>query len=166
MSFFLIIVAVLTKIYSTTPTASASAAQITMIFLFFGCYSFVWTPLAILYPIEVLSYSLRANGLSVYNAVCYGTAFLNTFAIPYAMAWSSWGFYLITALYCLVFECTIIWFYFPGTEGKTLEEIDVIFDGVKHTDMDISVMDVLHGVKADDLKDSVEVQAEEVDQKK
>ncbi|KAM0544533.1 hypothetical protein ACHAPJ_011750 [Fusarium lateritium] len=143
MSFMLIIVAVLTKLYGNSPTMSTSAAQVTMIFLFYGTYSFVWTPLATLYPVEVLSYSMRGNGLGFYNGVVYATAFLNTFAIPYAMAWSSWGFYLITAVWNLAFEFPIMYFYFPSTEKKTLEEIDIIFEGVKHSNMDISVHDVM-----------------------
>jgi hypothetical protein len=114
-----------------------------MIFLFYGTYSFVWTPLATLYPVEVLSYSMRGNGLGFYNGVVYGTAFLNTYAIPYAMEWSSWGFYLITAIYNLVVEVPIMYFYFPSTERKTLEEIDIIFEGVKHSTMDISLHDVM-----------------------
>lgn len=151
MSLLLIIVAALTKVYGGNPTLASSAAQVAMIFLFYGAYSFVWTPLSILYPVEVLSYSMRANGLAFYNGVCYGTAFLNTFAIPYAMQWSSWGFYLITAFWNLVFECGIIYFYFPATERKSLEEIDVIFEGMRHTDLDVTMADVLEG-KAVDLE--------------
>lgn len=145
MSLLLIIVAVLTKIYGGNPTFSTSAAQVAMIFLFYGIYSFVWTPLATLYPVEVLSYSMRANGLGVYSGIVYATAFVNTFAIPYAMEWSAWGFYLITAFWNLLFEVPTMYFYFPATEGKTLEEIDVIFEGVRHAALDVSVHDVLGG---------------------
>ncbi|KAM0326349.1 hypothetical protein ACHAQA_006951 [Verticillium albo-atrum] len=149
MSVLLIIVAVLTKIYGGNPNLGSSAAQVAMIFLFYGVYSFVWTPLATLYPVEVLSYSMRANGLGFYNGVVYAMAFLNTFAIPYAMEWSSWGFYLITAFWNLLFEVPIIWFYFPATERKTLEEIDVIFEGVRHADLDVTMSDVLGGKTRD-----------------
>ncbi|KAM0420159.1 hypothetical protein ACHAPD_003728 [Fusarium lateritium] len=143
ISFMLIIIAVLTKLYGNSPTTSTSAAQVALIFLFYGTYSFVWTPLATLYPVEVLSYSMRGNGLGFYSGVVYATAFLNTFAIPYAMEWSSWGFYLITAMWNLAFELPIMYFYFPSTERKTLEEIDIIFEGIKHSNIDISVHDVM-----------------------
>jgi hypothetical protein len=114
-----------------------------MIFLFYGTYSFVYTPLATVYPVEVLSYSMRGNGLGLCNGVVYGTAFFNTDAIPYAMAWSSWGFYLITAMYNLAFELPIVYFNFPSTERKTPEEIDIIYEGIKHSNVDISVHDIL-----------------------
>ncbi|PYH90755.1 hexose transporter [Aspergillus ellipticus CBS 707.79] len=118
----------LTAVAVTTPTAGGSAGQIVLIFLFYGCYSLVWTPLSYLYPIEVLSYSLRANGLAAHNGICHLAAFFNTYIIPYAMDWSSWGFYLITAIWCLV-EVVAMWFVFPETKNMTLEEISGVFDG-------------------------------------
>ncbi|PLB44119.1 hexose transporter [Aspergillus steynii IBT 23096] len=127
MSLLLIAVAIMTKVFSTNPSPGGSAGQIVLIFLFYGCYSLVWTPLSYLYPIEVLSYSLRANGLASYNGICYLAAFFNTHVIPYAMDWSSWAFYLITALWCLV-EAVVIWFLFPETKNMTLEEISAVFD--------------------------------------
>lgn len=147
MSLLLIIVAIITREFGDNPTVSSSAAEVAMIFLFFGVYSLVWTPLATLYPVEVLSYSMRANGISFFSAVCYATAFLNTFAIPYAMNWSAWGFYLITSFWNLLVEVPIMYFYFPATENKTLEEIDIIFEGVRHTETTMTVRDILQGGK-------------------
>ncbi|KAF7527109.1 hypothetical protein PCG10_003310 [Penicillium crustosum] len=147
MSLLLIIVAIITKEFGNNPTVSSSAAEVAMIFLFFGVYSLVWTPLATLYPVEVLSYSMRANGISFFSAVCYATAFLNTFAIPYAMNWSAWGFYLITSFWNLLVEVPVMYFYFPATENKTLEEIDIIFEGVRHTETTVTVRDILQGGK-------------------
>jgi hypothetical protein len=79
----------------------------------------------------------------LYNGVVYGTAFVNTFAIPYAMEWSAFGFYLITSFWNLLLEVPIIYFYFPETKRKTLEEIDIIFEGVRHTDLDVTLADVM-----------------------
>lgn len=157
MSILLIIVAVLTKLYGDSPTLGSSAAQVTMIFLFYGVYSFIWTPLATLYPVEVLSYSMRGNGLGFYNGIVYGTAFINTFAIPYAMEWSAWGFYLITAFWNLLVECPVIYYYFPATERKTLEEIDLIFEGVRHTEVDVTVDEVLRGKGSVDAKKQIQI---------
>ncbi|THX28631.1 MFS general substrate transporter [Aureobasidium pullulans] len=88
MALLLIIVSALTKQFSTTPTTASSSAQVVLIFLFYGAYSLVWTPLAYLYPLEVLSFSLRASGMASYNGLCYTAAFFNTYIIPYAMGWS------------------------------------------------------------------------------
>lgn len=43
MSVALIIVSLLTKLYGDSPDTAASAAQFTLIFIFYGSYSFVWT---------------------------------------------------------------------------------------------------------------------------
>ncbi|CAI6092708.1 unnamed protein product [Clonostachys chloroleuca] len=43
MSVALIIVSVLTKLYGDNPDTAVSAAQFTLIFIFYGSYSFVWT---------------------------------------------------------------------------------------------------------------------------
>ncbi|THZ17409.1 MFS general substrate transporter [Aureobasidium pullulans] len=146
MALLLIIVSALTKQFSTTPTTASSSAQVALIFLFYGAYSLVWTPLAYLYPLEVLSFSLRASGMASYNGLCYTAAFFNTYIIPYAMGWSSWGFYLITAGWCFV-EVGVMWVYFPETKGMTLEEVDVVFDGVRHVDLDVDVDVEMKGVE-------------------
>jgi len=142
MAFTLVINAVLTKLYSGTDNASASAAIVFLIFFFYGWYSLVWTPLSYLYPVEALSYSIRANGLAVFNGSCYLAAFFNTYVIPYAMEWSGWGFYLISAFWCFA-EVAVMWFYFPETARMTLEEIDKVFDGIRHTDLELTVGEVI-----------------------
>lgn len=144
MALLLVIVGVLNKEFGGSSNESASAAQVAMIFLFYGAYSLVWTPLAYLYPLEVLSFSLRASGMASYNGLCYTAAFFNTYIIPFAMEWSSWGFYLITAGWCLV-EVVIMYFYFAETKGLKLEEIDVIFDGHSHADVDMQTVMVAEG---------------------
>ena len=142
MGLTLIINSILTKLYSGTSNSSASIAIVFLIFFFYGWYSLVWTPLSYLYPIEVLSYSLRANGLAVFNGACYLAAFFNTYVIPYAMAWSGWGFYLISAFWCFG-EVAVMWVYFPETKKMTLEEIDGIFDGEKHFVTELTVGEVI-----------------------
>ena len=32
-------------------------------------------------------------------------------------------------------EVTFIWFYWVETSGKTLEEIDAVLDGIKHSEV-------------------------------
>lgn len=142
MGLTLIVNSVLTKLYTGSDNASASAAIVFLIFFFYGWYSVMWTPLSYLYPIEVLSYSLRANGLAVFNGACYLAAFFNTYVIPYAMDWSGWGFYLIIAFWCFG-EVVLMYLYFPETAKMTLEEIDKVFDGVRHVNMELTVGEVI-----------------------
>jgi hypothetical protein len=142
MGLTLIINAILTKLYAGGTNSSASAAIVFLIFFFYGWYSIVWTPFSYLYPIEVLSYSIRANGLAVFNGACYLAAFFNTYVILYAMNWSGWGFYLISAFWCFG-EVVVMWVYFPETSKMTLEEIDKVFDGVRNSDLELTIGEVI-----------------------
>ncbi|KAH7410745.1 general substrate transporter [Cadophora sp. MPI-SDFR-AT-0126] len=158
MALTLVVNAVLTKLYSGSDNSAASAATVFLIFFFYGWYSLVWTPLSYLYPVEVLSYSMRANGLAVFNGACYLAAFFNTYVIPYAMDWSGWGFYLISAFWCFA-EVVVMWVYFPETAKMSLEEIDQVFDGVRHVDAELTLGEVIEvdagGLKGNDKKDDV-----------
>lgn len=40
-----------------------------------------------------------------------------------------------------------MWVYFPETKGMTLEEVDVVFDGVGHVDLDVDVDVEMKGVE-------------------
>jgi magnesium-transporting ATPase (P-type) len=109
--------------------------------LYYIWQSLVWTPLSFVYIVEILSYSTRSSGLAAFQGACYITGFLNLYAIPYAIGWSSWGFYLITAAICFL-EAIVVFFYWPETRGLTLEEIDVVFDGEKHYENELTINEV------------------------
>jgi len=126
--------AILTKLYikpGMEVNISASYAIVFLVYFFCGWFALVWIPMSTLYSSEVLSYSLRTNGLSLSSGLSYAVAVFISYMIPYGMKWSVWGFYLINGVWCLI-ECVIMWLYFPETRGMTLEEIDVIFDGKNH----------------------------------
>lgn len=58
---------------------------------------------------------------------------LVTFAFPYALAAIGWKTYMINAAWD-VLELVYVLFYWVETKGKTLEEINELLDGTKHTD--------------------------------
>lgn len=49
-------------------------ATVAMLFLFQGSYSIGWTPLLYLYPPEVMNYSIRANGMGIFQFALNATA--------------------------------------------------------------------------------------------
>lgn len=107
------------------PTGSASVA---MLFLFFGSYAIAYTPLSIAYPVEILPYHLRAKGLSLCLTVVFAAGFFNQYMNPIAFDAIAWKFYFVY-IGCLAVFFVIIYFLFPETKGRTLEEIAVVFDG-------------------------------------
>ena len=50
-----------------TGSKAASAATVAMVYIFQVCYSFGWTPMQALYPVEVLSFEMRAKGMAFSN---------------------------------------------------------------------------------------------------
>jgi surface polysaccharide O-acyltransferase-like enzyme len=88
-----------------------------MYMLFGAVIAFVYTPLQSLLPVEALSNSMRAKGLTVYT---------------YTMG--CMGFYNIQYRYIAIFAAfdafeSVVW-YFCGVEscGKTLEELDEVYE--------------------------------------
>lgn len=74
LTIFLFMFAGLNRLYGDSTNTSGIYASVAVIFLFQGSYSIGWSPLAVLYPPEVLNYSLRAKGMAVYSFVvqCVG----------------------------------------------------------------------------------------------
>jgi hypothetical protein len=54
------------------------------------------------------------------------TAFLVQEVTPIAVTKIGWKYYIVFTCVCLV-SIPIVYFYFPETSGKSLEEIDMIF---------------------------------------
>src|SRR5260370_40287095 len=97
-------------------------------YFFFGIiYSFAYTPLQALYPVECLQTNSRAKGMSMYGIVVSLIGFINTYAGPIALANIKYNYVFIFVGWDVIE--TLIW-YFIGVEtvGRTLEELDEIFN--------------------------------------
>ncbi|KAM0329496.1 hypothetical protein ACHAQA_004805 [Verticillium albo-atrum] len=114
---------------------NASKACLAMIFLFGSFYSVGITPLQALYPVEVLSFEMRAKGMAFSNLAVNAAGLLNQFAWPVSMGTLGWKTYIIFTIWDLV-QTVIIYFYLPETKNRTLEELDEVFaakNPVKHS---------------------------------
>jgi hypothetical protein len=97
-----------------------------------------------IYPGEVLSNDMRAKGMGVSGLVSGCAGFVNTFAAPLALknvscyqrlryiphGWLykiQYWFYVFFVFFDL-FEFVFIYFFFVETKGRTLEELDEIFE--------------------------------------
>ncbi|TVY84968.1 Lactose permease [Lachnellula suecica] len=131
---FLFMFGGLTAAYGTSTNTAGIYGTVAALFLFQGSYSFGWTPLTVLYPPEVLNFPIRANGMAIYNFFTNAVGLLVTFAFPYALATIEWKIYMINGAWD-VLELAFVLYFWVETKGKTLEEIDELFDGVKHSDV-------------------------------
>ena len=123
-----IVVMALSGTYAEHGGKAIGLAAIPFLFIFFGFYDIAWTPLANLYPVEILPYSLRAKGQAIFNVWQAGANAVNQWVNPIvlnAIGWKYYGVYigLLTAF------VIAIWFGYPETKNLTIEEIAVIFDG-------------------------------------
>ncbi|KAJ7165683.1 general substrate transporter [Mycena crocata] len=109
-----------------TNTAGANAS-IAFIFLFGIVYAFTYTPLQALYCAEVMSQEMRAKGMAVHILISNIAGFINTFANSVGLKNLGWKYYFVFVAWDLVASC--LW-YFLGVEtnGRTLEQLDAIFD--------------------------------------
>jgi MFS family permease len=128
MLIFFATVTALSGVFAEMQIKAAGIASVAMLFLFFGSYALAYTPLSIAYPVEILPYHLRAKGFSLSLTVMFAAGFFNQYVNPIAFDAISWRFYFVY-LGCLVLDLGIIYFLFPETKGRTLEEIAVVFDG-------------------------------------
>lgn len=73
------VITTLTAIYANkeNENLAGSRATIAMIYAFGITYSFAYTPLQALYPVECLSYETRAKGMGLYNLIVNIAAFFN-----------------------------------------------------------------------------------------
>ncbi|KAF2239990.1 MFS sugar transporter-like protein [Viridothelium virens] len=134
LTVFLFTVGALTKVYGTSASRSGVYGTVAAIFLFQGAYSFGWTPLLYMYPPEVLNYPVRANGMGVFQFVENGVALLIVWTMPIALANIGWKTYMINGAWDVVMV-GLVAYYWVETKGKTLEEIDQVLEGAKHTDL-------------------------------
>ncbi|KAF2670699.1 putative hexose carrier protein [Microthyrium microscopicum] len=131
----LFIIGGLSKKYADNPGGASHSliyGDVAVMFLFQGFYSIAWTPLLFLYPPEVMNYSIRANGLAFSTFALNALACLLVFVMPIAINNIGWKTYIINGSWDIVI-LVIIAVYWVETKGKTLEEIDVIFEGEKHS---------------------------------
>ena len=80
------------------------------------------------YPLEILSFKIRANGLLMQNIGTYICLFLSQYLIPVGIQAGSWKFYFFFQGWLLI-QLVVVYFFFIETRGATLEEIAKTFDG-------------------------------------
>lgn len=107
-----------------TPAAAKGAAV--GLFTYIAFFGATWLPLPWLYPAEVNPIKTRAKA----NAVSTCSNWLFNFTIvmitPVMLSNIKWATYLVFAVINACFY-PIIYFFYPETKKRSLEEIDIIF---------------------------------------
>lgn len=114
--------------YAATEADFDNAAPAIVVFV--ASYNFVfgatWLSLAWLYPSEIFPTTLRAKGNSLSTAANwignFVVAEVGPILFEYASYWTFVIFSILNVLYLIP-----VYFYFPETKGKSLEEIEKLF---------------------------------------
>ncbi|KAL7626472.1 hypothetical protein AAE478_003244 [Parahypoxylon ruwenzoriense] len=107
-----------------TQTAAKGAAV--GLFTYIASFGATWLPLPWLYPAEINPIKTRAKANATSTCTNWLFNFLIVMVTPIMVANIGWGTYLFFAVVNACF-LPIIWFFYPETAKRSLEEIDIIF---------------------------------------
>lgn len=113
--------------YVNTGSKSSSDASIAFIYVFGVVFAFAYTSMQPIYPAEVMSTEMRAKGMWLFQFTAGLASFVNTFAAPVALANIGYWFYV----FFVFWDCSefiFIYLFFVETKGRTLEEMDEVFE--------------------------------------
>lgn len=85
-------------LYTTHKTNNYAIGVLVSIFLSNGTYSIGWTPLWS-YPSELLSYDIRARGVTFMTAILHIFGFFGTFVNPIGIQNAGWKYYIAYIVY-------------------------------------------------------------------
>jgi hypothetical protein len=102
--------------------AAASAASAFFIFAYQPCYNIGFNALTYTYMVEVWPYMERSRGIAVFQLFGRLAGFFTTYVNPIGLGHISWKWLLVYVCW-LAYEVVFVWFMFPETANRTLEEL-------------------------------------------
>ncbi|KAF9187158.1 hypothetical protein BGZ51_004287 [Haplosporangium sp. Z 767] len=106
---------------------SASNAVIACSYLFVCSFAISWGPVSWTYPAEIYPLRIRSKAVSLSTASNWLFNFVLAYAVPPALEKIQYRTYFIFAAFCVAMTIHIF-FMFPETKGRTLEEMDELFN--------------------------------------
>lgn len=111
-------------------------------FLFSFFYMFTYTPLQAVIPSEALETTMRAKGLAVSNIITGAMGFLNQFAGPIALKNIGYKYVYFFVAWDAV-EAGLWWLFAVEAQGRTLEELEWIYDQKRPVKASLSIEKVV-----------------------
>ena len=101
---------------------AAGVATIFFIYLYSPAYNLGYNALTYTYLVEIWPYAERSRGIAFFQLFGRLAGFFTTFVNPIGLNNIGWK-WLITYCCWLAFEIVFVWFFFPETSNRTLEEL-------------------------------------------
>ena len=105
---------------------SAGKGAVVGLFTYIAFFGATWLPLPWLYPAEINPIKTRIQANAISTMVNWGFNFLIVMVVPIMITSIGWGTYLFFAVMNACF-IPFIYFLYPETKKRSLEEIDLIF---------------------------------------
>lgn len=114
--------------FAETGVKAAGTTTLVAILLYSPFYNMGFNALTYTYLVELFPFTVRAKGITMQQWWVRAANFINTFVNPIGMDTIGWKYYI---WYCcwISFEACCIYFLFPETSGRTLEELAFLFEG-------------------------------------
>ncbi|KAE8449216.1 hypothetical protein EG329_008383 [Mollisiaceae sp. DMI_Dod_QoI] len=107
--------------------SAAGIAVLFFIFFFSPWYNIGNNALAYTYMVELFPYAQRSRGISIEQFFVRGAGFFTNFINPIGMDGAGWKYFIMyIAMICA--EILTIYFFYPETYGRTLEELSFLFE--------------------------------------
>ncbi|TAQ83666.1 hypothetical protein B7494_g8012 [Chlorociboria aeruginascens] len=115
---------------ASTIKAKNSHAAVAVLFFIFAyqpTYNIGNNSLTYTYLVELFPYAERARGIAVEQFFGRGAGFFSTYVNPIALRAITWKY---LAIYCgwITVEILFVYFFYPETQGRTLEELAFLFE--------------------------------------
>jgi len=115
-------------------TGAASKAVIACSYLFVASYAPTWGPVSWIYPPELFPNQLRGKAVAFTTSGNWAFNFALGYFVPPAFENITWKTYIVFAVFCVAMTVHV-YFMFPETAGKPLEEVTEMFEdpnGIKY----------------------------------
>jgi sugar porter (SP) family MFS transporter len=109
------------------PNQAANTATIFFIFAYAPAYNIGYNALTYTFLVELWPYAERSRGIAWFQLFGRLASFFTTFVNPIGLQNAGWK-YLISYCVFLSFEICFVYFMFPETFGRTLEELAFLFE--------------------------------------
>ncbi|KAF5004378.1 hypothetical protein FDECE_9125 [Fusarium decemcellulare] len=128
MTVAFIIWTALTARYHAEEKSSYGIAVVVMIFVYNFFQAMCWIPMVVTYPLETVTTKQRGIFFAWTLLVINASSFVASYINPIALDAISWRYYIVQCVFNGLL-IVIIYFTYVETQGMTLEEIAVLFDG-------------------------------------
>ncbi|OBT54442.1 hypothetical protein VE04_05487 [Pseudogymnoascus sp. 24MN13] len=149
-----------------TKNQAASIAALFFYFAYSPCYNMGNNALTYTYLVELFPYAERSRGIGIEQIFGKLGGFFSTYVNPLALDALDWKFF---AIYCgwIFFEFSFVYWMYPETQGRTLEELAFLFEDKALADKAVEAVEkqIHFGGEKDDVNRDSMAHVEEATRK-